>query len=313
MFNLQDIPNWQNKLKFDAEKLNDFFLSASGSEIDHKIVSLLKKFLKNKEKNIKNILSVDTSRTDYIVAKERLMKIIELNNSNIDSNYWHELRNPSLKIPRHMRIISKIGYANIGFGVWQTIVSTLNMIESLENGNLKPHERKEIVRNLAIMWSEMAYNGLSEIIEIAVAKGMLKHRSNKLEYAGKISTRIGIALNILSVGFDIYNAYDNFSRISSETDTRKKIDYIVNGTFAVVSALVTIGVSIAILAGCASAGPVGIVIGAAITAFLAIYNAVRVIEDVKKRINFTASNFNLFCQFGISCRLILMIDFPSTR
>lgn len=84
-----------------------------------------------------------------------------------------------------MRIISKIGYANIGFGVWQTIVSTLNMIESLENGNLKPHERKEIVRNLAIMWSEMAYNGLSEIIEIAVAKGMLKHRSNKLEYAGK--------------------------------------------------------------------------------------------------------------------------------
>ncbi|WP_167754910.1 hypothetical protein, partial [Proteus mirabilis] len=78
--NLQDIPNWQNKLKFDAEKLNDFFLSASGSEIDHKIVSLLKKFLKNKEKNIKNILSVDTSRTDYIVAKERLMKIIELNN-----------------------------------------------------------------------------------------------------------------------------------------------------------------------------------------------------------------------------------------
>ncbi|WP_211839123.1 hypothetical protein, partial [Proteus mirabilis] len=205
------------------------------------------------------------------------MKIIELNNSNIDSNYWHELRNPSLKIPRHMRIISKIGYANIGFGVWQTIVSTLNMIESLENGNLKPHERKEIVRNLAIMWSEMAYNGLSEIIEIAVAKGMLKHRSNKLEYAGKISTRIGIALNILSVGFDIYNAYDNFSRISSETDTRKKIDYIVNGTFAVVSALVTIGVSIAILAGCASAGPVGIVIGAAITAFLAIYNAVRVI------------------------------------
>lgn len=62
------------------------------------------------------------------------MKIIELNNSNIDSNYWHELRNSSLKIPRHMRIISKIGYANIGFGVWQTIVSTLNMIESLENG-----------------------------------------------------------------------------------------------------------------------------------------------------------------------------------
>ena len=52
------------------------------------------------------------------------MKIIELNNSNIDSNYWHELRNPSLKIPRHMRIISKIGYVNIGFEFGKTIVST---------------------------------------------------------------------------------------------------------------------------------------------------------------------------------------------
>ncbi len=285
--NLQDIPNWQNKLRFDAEKLNDFFLSASGSEIDHKILSLLKKILANEEKNFKNILSADTSRTDYIVAKERLMKILELNNSNIDSNYWHELRNPSLKIPRHMKIISGIGYANIAFGVWQTIVSTLNMVESLENKELKPDERKEIVRNLAIMWSEMTYNGLSEIIEIAVAKGMLKYRSNKLEYAGKISTRIGMALNILSVGFDIYNAYDNFSRISSETDTRKNIDYIVNGTFAITSALVTIGVSIAILAGSTVAGPIGIVIGAAVTAFLTIYNAVRAIEEVKKRVSFT--------------------------
>ncbi|HGN0025589.1 TPA: calcium-binding protein [Proteus mirabilis] len=286
---LDNIPNWQNKLIFDADKLNNFFLSASGSDDDKKIIALLRKILKDKEKNIKNILSVDTSRIDYVVAKERLTKLLELGNHDIESNYWHELRNPSLKIPRHMRIISKIGYTNIGFGVWQTMISTLNMIESLQNENLKPTERKEIVKNLAIMWSEMVYNGISEVIEIIVAKGMLRYRANTAEYVGKISTRVGVALNILSVGFDIYNAYDNFSRVGFETDNRKKIDYIINGSFAVASALVTIGVSIAILAGSAVAGPIGIVIGAAITAFLTIYNAARVIEDVKKRINFTVS------------------------
>ncbi|WP_337235231.1 hypothetical protein, partial [Salmonella enterica] len=90
------------------DKLNDFFLSASGSDDDKQIVSLFRKFLKNKEKNIKNILSVDTSRIDYMAAKERLIKIIELNDREFDFNYWHELRNPSLKIPRHMRIISKV-------------------------------------------------------------------------------------------------------------------------------------------------------------------------------------------------------------
>ncbi|MBS3857552.1 hypothetical protein KEP48_17820, partial [Proteus mirabilis] len=80
------------------------------------------------------------------------MKIIELNNSNIDSNYWHKLRNPSLKIPRHMKIISKIGYANIAFGMWQTINSTFMLAEQLNNPQLTLKEQKEIVNNLAIMW-----------------------------------------------------------------------------------------------------------------------------------------------------------------
>ena len=63
----------------------------------------------------------------------------------------------------------------------------------------------------------MAYNGLSEFIEIKLlAKGLLKYRNNPLEYISKTSTRIGIGLNILSIGFDIYNIYDNFSRISVE-------------------------------------------------------------------------------------------------
>ncbi|MEX5898215.1 hypothetical protein AB6H17_16210 [Proteus vulgaris] len=58
----------------------------------------------------------------------------------------------------------------------------------------------------------MAYNGLSEIIEIALAKGLLKYRHNPLEYINKISTRVGVGLNMLSIGFDIYNVYDNFSQ-----------------------------------------------------------------------------------------------------
>ncbi|HEK3030721.1 TPA: hypothetical protein SMV09_003455, partial [Proteus mirabilis] len=285
--NLQDIPNWQNKLRFDAEKLNDFFLSASGSEIDHKILSLLKKILANKEKNIKNILSADTSRTDYIVAKERLMKIIELNNSNIDSNYWHKLRNPSLKIPRHMKIISKIGYANIAFGMWQTINSTFMLAEQLNNPQLTLKEQKEIVNNLAIMWSEMTYNGLSEVIEFILAKGMLKYRHNPLTYVSKISTRVGIGLNILSIGFDIYNAYDNFSRLSDEDNNKRRIDYIVNGSLSIVSGLVTLGVSIAMLAGSTIAGPIGIVAGAVIALAISIYNTARLIEEAKTKITFT--------------------------
>ncbi|WP_337230513.1 hypothetical protein, partial [Proteus terrae] len=83
---------------------------------------------------------------------------------------------------------------------------------------------------------------------------------------------------------DIYNAYDNFSRISDEDNKKRQIDYIVNGSLAVVSGLVTLGVSIAMLAGSTLAGPIGIVAGAVIALATSIYNAARLIEEAKVKV-----------------------------
>lgn len=263
------------------------FFSLSGSEEDKKIISLFRTLLNIKKNKIKHLLSNDTSRIDYLMASKRLSEIIKLGSKNYDINDWNTLRKNSLNIPRHMKIISKIGYANITFGMWQSINATFMLAEQLNDPLLTAKERKEIINNLAIMWSEMAYNGFSEMIEITLAKGLLKYRHNPLEYANKISTRISIGLNVLSIGFDIYNAYDNFSRISVGTNEKQRIDYIVNGSLAVVSGLVTLGVSIAMLAGSTVAGPVGIVAGAVIVLATSIYNAARLIEEAKTKVHFT--------------------------
>ncbi|MCO7051741.1 RTX toxin, partial [Proteus terrae] len=257
-----------------------------GSEEDKKIISLFRTLLNNKKNKIKHLLSNDTSRIDYLMASKRLSEIIKLGSKNYDINDWSTLRKNSLNIPRHMKIISKIGYANITFGMWQSINATFMLAEQLNDPLLAAKERKEIINNLVIMWSEMAYNGLSEMIEITLAKGLLKYRHNPLEYVNKISTRISIGLNVLSIGFDIYNAYDNFSRISVGTNEKQRIDYIVNGSLAVVSGLVTLGVSIAMLAGSTVAGPVGIVAGAVIALATSIYNAARLIEEAKTKVHF---------------------------
>lgn len=188
----------------------------TGNEKDKEVIALLRYLLNNKQDKIKYFLSHMASRADYVAAHERLMKIIALGSKQYNQQDWENLRIPSLKIPRHMRVISKIGYANISFGIWQSINSTFMLAEQLNNPLLTPQEHRETINNLAITWSEMAYNGLSELIEIALAKGLLKYRNNPLEYISKTSTRIGIGLNILSIGFDIYNIYDNFSRISVE-------------------------------------------------------------------------------------------------
>ncbi|MCT8230963.1 calcium-binding protein [Proteus terrae] len=283
---LNTLTKWKEKLIFDPHHLNDYFFSLSGSEEDKKIISLFRTLLNNKKNKIKHLLSNDTSRIDYLMASKRLSEIIKLGSKNYDINDWSTLRKNSLNIPRHMKIISKIGYANITFGMWQSINATFMLAEQLNDPLLAAKERKEIINNLVIMWSEMAYNGLSEMIEITLAKGLLKYKHNPLEYVNKISTRISIGLNVLSIGFDIYNAYDNFSRISVGTNEKQRIDYIVNGSLAVVSGLVTLGVSIAMLAGSTVAGPVGIVAGAVIALATSIYNAARLIEEAKTKVHF---------------------------
>lgn len=287
LIDFNKINKWELKLTFDPYHLNDYFLSLSGNEKDKSLISLFRYLLNNKKDKIKYLISSDTNRIDYLAASERLAKLTELGNKEYQAQDWDMLRKPSLTIPRHMKIISKIGYANITYGMWQSINSTFMLAEQLNNPLLAPKERKEIINNLAIMWSEMAYNGFSEVIEIILAKGLLKYRHNPLEYVSKITTKIGIGLNILSIGFDIYNSYDNFSRISSESNDARCIDYIVNGTFAIVSGLVTLGVSIAMLAGSTIAGPIGIVAGVIIALATSIYNAARLIEEAKIKVNFT--------------------------
>lgn len=285
---LDTINRWESRLTFDPYHLNDYFFSLSGDEKDKTLISLFRYLLNNKKDKIKCLLSSDTNRIDYLAASERLVKLNELGHKEYQAQDWDNLRKVSLSIPRHMKIISKIGYANISYGMWQSINSTFMLAEQLNNPLLTPKERKDIINNLTIMWSEMTYNGLSEVIEITLAKGLLKYRHNPLEYVNKISTRVGIGLNVLSIGFDIYNAYDNFSRISGESNEKRCIDYIVNGSLAVVSGLVTLGISIAMIAGSTIAGPIGIVAGAVIALATSIYNAARLIEEAKVKVQFTS-------------------------
>ncbi|NAC33145.1 RTX toxin, partial [Escherichia coli] len=121
---ISQIDDLEKKITFDPHHLNDYFLSVTGNEKDKQIIAILCYILNNKKDKIKYFLSSDTNRADYVAAHERLTKIIELGNKEYSHNDWEKLRFSSLKIPRHMKIISKIGYANITFGMWQTINST---------------------------------------------------------------------------------------------------------------------------------------------------------------------------------------------
>ncbi len=101
----------------------------------------------------------------------------------------------------------------------------------------------------------------------------------------------GAVLAVLGSGFDIYGAYEAFSKLDSATG-KHRIDLIVNGTLSVAGAVVGIvtGTAAAVLAASSAGGPV-VIAGMIIAALLAlggsIYNAVRVIDDIDDYIELT--------------------------
>ncbi len=101
----------------------------------------------------------------------------------------------------------------------------------------------------------------------------------------------GAVLAVLGSGFDIYGAYEAFSKLDSATG-KHRIDLIVNGTLSVAGAVVGIvtGIAAAVLAASSAGGPV-VIAGMIIAALLAlggsIYNAVRVIDDIDDYIELT--------------------------
>lgn len=99
----------------------------------------------------------------------------------------------------------------------------------------------------------------------------------------------GPVLGALSSGFDIYNAYQAFSKLASTTDPKARQDLIVSGSFSVAGATIGIGTAILFAVGGTAAavgGPIGI--GLLLIAAGQFYSAVRQVEEIKKYTNLTA-------------------------
>ncbi|GFN45433.1 putative RTX-family protein-10 [Candidatus Regiella insecticola] len=168
---------------------------------------------------------------------------------------------------------------------------------------------------LAKLGSHLASTGSAPVIEVAqcglrpftpllagrlgasratVGLELLGSRLGQISFnAGSKFTRIGgPTLGVLASGFDIYNAYRSFSQLAQTTDPEIRQDLIVNGSFSVLGAAVSIGVNIAFAMGGTAAvvaGPLGLAVGAAIIASAQIYSAVRQIEAIRQHITLTTA------------------------
>ena len=104
---------------------------------------------------------------------------------------------------------------------------------------------------------------------------------NNHQNAFKHITKLQVALNLASAGFEIYNAVELFKAANLEIDPYKKQDYIVNASLNTAGAVTSIGTAL-LLPLSAKAGPIGAAVGFSIMFSQGTYNAVRTADELRR-------------------------------
>ncbi|WP_339057673.1 calcium-binding protein [Candidatus Regiella endosymbiont of Tuberolachnus salignus] len=197
-----------------------------------------------------------------------------------------------------------MGMQTLGYIVGVVTIAKYNRL--LRDVRLSDEQKKEIGSERNRVLASLTYNGIADPLQVALAKAYpsvarqaAMYRSSKLPHFSSRAAKLGFKLKYsmvkfggagLSLGgavFDIYEAYHAFNKLSTETNAEARQDLIVSGALSTVSAVIGIATSLAFLAGASAAaiaGPVGIVLSAALMLAGAIYSAVRQIEEIEKYI-----------------------------
>ena len=138
----------------------------------------------------------------------------------------------------------------------------------------------------------MLADGVDMLVDTLAESTKIASVASKFSNAlGKISGALG---GFLSAPFSIWAAVDTFKSLDGETDAARRTDLIVNGALQIGSAVLSLAsgiagiISVAAAAGSTAAiaasafGPIGAVVGVAISLATGIYNAVRLTEHLEE-------------------------------
>ncbi|WP_072549606.1 MULTISPECIES: C80 family cysteine peptidase [Candidatus Fukatsuia] len=190
------------------------------------------------------------------------------------------------------RISGHVGRTMQGYGYLRALRDIAKYDALLKNDHLSVEQREYLTfeKNLALfsLTSNIAIDLIQE--GFGLWSSRLAQLGMRSGFKLQLARFGGPVLGVLSSGFDIYQAYRAFTQLAVTTDPKLRQDLLVNGSLSVAGALVSIGVPVAFAIGgttASVAGPVGLVIGAALLLAGGIYSAVREVEDIKKVVPLT--------------------------
>ena len=306
----QDISNAdiQKKLKFSPKYLSKYLVRQTFNMDVEDAAKLLRKRLESESSKPQNLLYGEGNDQDSYLAQESLQAIKDNVSADlkVDGNLWTKLRTITPISKTSLRLQTAAGRIDRGsqaFGYVQSLLGVLNYIRRRNSSELTSEQKKDLDIDLGLNLGGLAFEFTQGFIEKGVVKvgskiaSVFSKATSKL---GKLASGLGRGLtkfagpvlNFLSVGLDVYGAVSAFTKLGTTKNEDQRQDLIVNGSLAVVGAVVGVVTAIAglIFAATAAAGPlaiVGAVVGGLLALGGAIYSAVRQIESIKKHIQLT--------------------------
>ncbi|ATW33821.1 hypothetical protein [Candidatus Williamhamiltonella defendens] len=300
---LNDIgPASLKKLSFGPQQLHDFL---TRHDLNDPALKPALRLIKERM----NAADVDTSPLlkrgvleDHAIAKKTLNLLNEVNSHTkchsdgtftVKPELMRAIQTKNL-VHRMNKVVNYAGLGISGLGYYFRSQVISNYEQALKQEGLTPEQsqRIEFERNFAIV--SFGTNAGIDIGQYALSKMassiMINNVSKPISHIATKARLIkvgGPVLSLLGTGFDVYDAYQAFSKLDTETAPDVRQDLIVSGSLSVAGAVVGIGTAAAFIVGgsaAAMAGPIGLVIGGVLLAGGQIYSAVRQVEEIEKQI-----------------------------
>lgn len=274
---------WDANARINGNKLSLELAMLEGSQSDHALLKIIYRAKHDNNPIIDNEIDFTTS-----AVYKKQIKIIEaapdINDTQRLPALVVDLNTTGKKLSLFQRIGSRAGQTMGGAGMTQALISISSLLNKLNNPDLTAEEYAELEKQLYISCGSAFFNYGDMILQPILLKIASNNSASSLTKS-RIASGVVVVFNLVGMGIDAYQAYDNLSKLDSVTDPKQRQDLIVNASFSIASFVINGVTVVGVLVSSSTIPVVGLVVGGLLIVGGWIYNGRRAVENIKADID----------------------------
>ncbi|WP_369308174.1 anthrax toxin-like adenylyl cyclase domain-containing protein [Providencia rettgeri] len=281
--------NWHKKIRFHSEKLAAELAMLEGNDSDLALLKIIRQQLNDPE--ITTIGYDNANFKESGVLRKQLKYLsqdMDIDSPEIKAKLINKLHKVGLKLPRFQRIGNRFGQGMGGAGITQTVISIYAILKKLDDPDLTEAEYAELEKQYYLACGTAFFNYGDMVLQPILLNFASKAGASSLA-CSRLAAGTVIVFNLVGMGLDAYQAYDNLAKLEHVSDPKQRQDLIVNASFSIASFVVNGVTVIGVLAASSTIPVLGLVVGGLLIVGGWVYNGRRAVENIKAEIDISWS------------------------